>query len=427
MEKTIRKPGTLKGEITPPADKSISHRSLILNSLAEGTAHISNFLPAEDCLSTLSCLQSLGVKIERNGGEVSIIGAGKKGFKAPAKTLDAGNSGTTMRLMTGILSACRFTSTITGDESLRSRPMGRVIEPLSLMGASISAQGNKAPLTITGEDLHGINYRLPVASAQVKSAILLAALSAKGKTVIEEPIASRDHTERMLRAMGANLKSEGLIITLTPSSANLRPLNLRVPGDISSAAFWMVAGAIHPDARIRISNVGINPTRNGIIEVLQSMGAGIIIENHRAEGEEPVAELTIESSSLKGIEIGEDIIPRIIDEIPVIAVAASVARGKTTIRGASELRVKESDRISTTVAELSKLGARIEELPDGMIIHGVAKLVGSRCESHGDHRLAMSLAVAGLIARGETIISSAEAVNISYPGFWDDLEKITND
>ncbi len=424
MEQGIRKPLTLRGEITPPADKSISHRSLILNSLAEGRAHVSNFLPSEDCLSTLSCLQALGVQIERAGSEVSISGVGRKGFAPPAETLDAGNSGTTMRLMAGLLAARRFTSTITGDESLRSRPMGRVIEPLSLMGASINGDENKAPLIIAGGNLRGIHYRLPVASAQVKSAILLAALLAEGNTVIEEPAASRDHTERMLRAMGAKIESKRLTITLTPTSAALNPLNLRVPGDISSTAFWMVAGAIHPDASIKISNVGINPTRNGIVEVLQSMGAGIIIENQRVEGDEPVADLLIESSFLKGIAIGGDIIPRVIDEIPVIAVAASVAEGTTTIRDASELRVKETDRISATATELTKLGAQIEELPDGMIIHGVTKLKGNRCDSCGDHRLAMALAIAGLIAEGETVIANAEAVNISYPGFWDDLEKL---
>ncbi len=425
MEKGIHPPQVLKGSITPPADKSISHRSLILNSLSKGKAHVSNFLPAEDCLSTLSCLQSLGVEIERNGDEVSIIGVGETGFHAPATVLDAGNSGTTMRLMTGLLAAQPFTSTITGDSSLCSRPMGRIMEPLGLMGAAIKGNENKAPLTIMGGNLRGVSYEIPVASAQVKSSILLAALSAQGETIIKEPAISRDHTERMLRAMGANLKSEGPAITLVPSPSTLSPLNLRVPGDISSAAFWMVAGTIHPDSRIEIKNAGMNPTRNGIIEVLHSMGAGIIIENRRLEGDEPVADLIVESRSLRGIEISGDIIPRIIDEIPVIALAAAVADGTTIIRDAAELRVKESDRISTTVAELSKLGVRIEELPDGMVIHGGSNLKGNLCDSHGDHRLAMSLAVAGLIAEGETIISNAQAVSVSYPGFWDDLEKLT--
>jgi len=304
--------------------------------------------------------------------------------------------------------------------------MGRIIEPLRLMGARIEGSENsaKAPLTVTGGSLHGISYRLPVASAQVKSSILLAALFAEGETVIDQPALSRDHTERMLSAMGANIVSDGLSITLSPVSSPLTPLDLRVPADISSAAFWLVAGAIHPNARITILNVGINPTRNGIVEVLQSMGASLIVENQRLEGDEPVADLTVESSLLKSVTIEGDMIPRLIDEVPVIAVAASAAEGATVIRDAGELRVKESDRISATAAELSKLGAKIEELPDGMIIHGTSRLKGNQCDSHGDHRLAMALAVAGLVAEGETTITNSEAVNISYPGFWEDLERI---
>ncbi len=426
MKQTIRKPRLLKGEITPPADKSVSHRSLLLNSIASGKARVTNFLSAADCLSTLSCLRSLGVKIDFQGSEVTITGMGSSWFNEPKDVLDAGNSGTTMRLLTGLLAAQPFTSTITGDESLRSRPMGRIIEPLGLMGARIEGSENsaKAPLTVTGGSLHGISYRLPVASAQVKSSILLAALFAEGETVIDQPALSRDHTERMLSAMGANIVSDGLSIILSPVCSPLMPLDLRVPADISSAAFWLVAGAIHPNARITILNVGINPTRNGIVEVLQSMGASLIIENQRLEGDEPVADLTVESSSLKGVAIDGDMIPRLIDEIPVIAVAASVAEGATVIRNAGELRVKESDRINTTTAELSKLGAEIEELPDGMNIHGISKLKGNQCDSHGDHRLAMALAVAGLVAEGETTITNSEAVNISYPGFWDDLARI---
>ncbi|MDY6911766.1 MAG: 3-phosphoshikimate 1-carboxyvinyltransferase [Chloroflexota bacterium] len=428
MEQRIQKPQALAGEITPPADKSISHRALLLNSIAAGKANISNFLPAADCLSTLACLQSLGVEIELEGTQVTVTGVGTKRYTQPKDALDAGNSGTTMRLLTGLLAAQSFSCTITGDDSLRSRPMHRVIQPLSLMGASIQGEENngKAPLAIAGGNLHGIRYHLPMASAQVKSAILLAALFAKGATTIEQPAPSRDHTERMLKSMGAELELEGLKITLSPLVSPLSPLSIRVPGDISSAAFWLVAGAIHPNARLRISGAGTNPTRNGIIEVLQSMGASIIIENQQMEGDEPVADLMIQSSLLKGIEIGGDIIPRIIDEIPVIAVAASVAQGTTVIRDAGELRIKESDRISTTVAELSKLGAQIEELPDGMIIHGVPKLKGNQCQSHGDHRLAMAVAVAGLFAEGETAISNAEAVNISYPEFWDDVARLSD-
>jgi len=304
--------------------------------------------------------------------------------------------------------------------------MERVIRPLKLMGANIRGTDSdtKAPLTIAPGELRGIHYVMPIASAQVKSAILIAGLAARGETVIEEPCPSRDHTERMLRAMGARIDSDGQVIKLHPSPEPLEPCGITVPGDISSAAFWLVAGAIHPKADIIIKKTGINPTRNGIIEVLQSMGTGIIIENQRKEGDEAVADLRVQSSQLTGTIINGDLIPRLIDEIPVIAVAAAIAKGTTTIHDAAELRVKESDRIQNTAVELSKMGADIEELPDGMIIRGVTGLKGARCDSHGDHRLAMALAVAGMIAEGETIISGAEAVSISYPGFWDDLARL---
>lgn len=427
MIQVVRRPNSLRGEISPPADKSISHRSLLLNSIAEGKAQISNFLTSADCLSTLSCLRDLGVEIALEGTDVTITGNGKNGFTQPTGVLDAGNSGTTMRLLSGLLATQPFTSTITGDESLRSRPMGRIIDPLIQMGAKIEGRedNSKAPLTISGGNLHGIDYDMPVASAQVKSSILLAALSANGDTIISQPAPSRDHTERMLRAMGASIDVSGLTMTLPPIASPLKALSLRVPADISSAAFWLVAGAIHPDARITVKGVGINPTRDGVVEILQSMGASLIIENRRFEGEEPVADLVIESSSLKSTIIEGDMIPRLIDEIPVIAVAASVAEGTTIIRDAAELRVKESDRISTTASELSKLGAQIEEFPDGMAIHGVANLTGNQCDSHGDHRLAMALAVAGLIADDETMISNAEAVDISYPDFWEDQARLS--
>jgi len=426
MERRVRKPRILKGEITPPPDKSISHRSLILNSIAEGTARVTNFLTAADCLSTLSCLRALGIEIEREGNTVIVHGRGPDGFREPAGILDAGNSGTTIRLLSGLLASRPFRCVITGDASLRSRPMGRVIEPLSRMGATIHGHegSQRAPLTIEGGKLRGIHYRLPVASAQVKSAILIAGLFAEGKTVIEEPARSRDHTERMLRAMGAEVKSEGTVITLTPRPSPLRPLSLRVPADISSAAFWMVAGALHPDARIRLRGVNINPTRSGVIDILQSMDARLIMDSQHMEGDEPTADIEIRSSRLRATVIGGEMIPRLIDEIPVLAVAAAVAEGTTEIRDAGELRVKESDRIAATAAELSRLGARIEERPDGMIIHGVPSLKGNRCDSHDDHRLAMALAVAGLIAEGETIITRAEAVDIPYPDFWKDLERL---
>lgn len=426
MEQRIRKPRTLQGEIIPPPDKSISHRSLILNSIAEGRAQVTNFLTAADCLSTLSCLQALGVEIERKGNTVTVHGRGAGGFREPEKILDAGNSGTTIRLLSGLLAAQPFRCIITGDASLRSRPMDRVIEPLSLMGAIIRGHegSQRAPLTIEGGKLHGIRYRLPVASAQVKSAILIAGLFAEGETIIEEPAPSRDHTERMLRAMGAAVKVEGRTITLTPQPSPLRPLSLQVPADISSAAFWLVAGAVHPNARIKLHGVNLNPTRSGVIDILQSMGARLIMDSQHMEGEEPTADIEIQSSRLRAVSFGGEMIPRLIDEIPVLAVAAAVAEGTTAIRDAAELRVKESDRIATTARELGRLGARIEELPDGLIIHGVPSLKGNLCDSHGDHRLAMALAVAGLIAEGETIISHAEAVDISYPEFWQDMGRL---
>lgn len=425
VEQRVTRVRTLKGEITPPGDKSISHRALILNSIACGRAEISNFPPAADCLSTLSCLQALGVKIEIHGNKVLIEGVADRGFSRTEDVLDVGNSGTTMRLLAGLLVAQPFASVITGDASLRSRPMDRIIQPLNLMGADIrgSEQNTRAPLIIQGGMLQGIRYRLPVASAQVKSSILLAALFASGDTIIEEPTPSRDHTERMLQAMGANIKREDFNIILSPPSC-LSALDTQVPGDLSSAAFWLVAGAIHNNARIRILGTGTNPTRSGIIEVLQSMGARIRIENERWEGNEPLADLLIESSSLNGTAIGGNLIPRILDEIPAIAVAASVANGTTVIRDARELRVKEADRIRATVLELSKLGANIEELPDGMIIHGEAQLRGGRCHSHGDHRLAMALGIAGLIAEGETTISDAAVVDISYTEFWEDMARL---
>ena len=357
---------------------------------------------------------------------LEVMGVGLDGLKEPQDVLDAGNSGTTTRLLSGLLSAQPFLSVITGDSSLRSRPMKRVIDPLRLMGAQIWARrgDSLAPLVIKGGNLRGITYRLPVASAQVKSAIMLAALFARGNTCVEEPQLSRDHTERLLRSLGVSLKIEDNRVEVAPLTAAPPALDLVVPGDISSAAYWLVAGAIHPRARLKIINCGINPTRAGLIEALQAMGAVLKIENERRQGDEPVADIQVESSELKGIDISGEMVPRLIDEIPVLAVAASLAKGTTTIRGAEELRVKESDRIDTTVKELSRMGAVIEALPDGMIIRGVQRLHGAEVDSHQDHRLAMSLGVAALAAQGITTISGAEAVDISYPGFWEELEKI---
>jgi 3-phosphoshikimate 1-carboxyvinyltransferase len=429
MIKKISPSSTLRGEITPPGDKSISHRAILLNSIAQGKARLTNFCPGADCGSTLTCLQALGVGIKQASAApltIEIDGVGKKGLREAEDVLNAGNSATTMRLLTGLLASQPFLSIITGDSSLRSRPMGRLISPLRLMGAKIWGRGEDslAPLAIRGGELHGITYPLPVPSAQLKSALLIAALFAEGETTIQEPSKSRDHTERLLQAMGVPLKVDATTISLTSPLTPLNPIDLHIPGDISSAAYWLVIGAIHPDAKIRVKDTGVNSTRMGIIEVLLKMGAKIKIENQRWAKGEPVADLSIESSELAGIEIGGELIPQLIDEIPVIAVAACVARGVTVIKNAAELRVKETDRISNLVKELSKLGATMEELSDGMAIHGGAKLHGTKCSSHSDHRLAMALGVAGLIAEGKTVIEDAEAVKFSYPAFWQDVERI---
>lgn len=425
--RTIKPCPRLEGEITLPGDKSISHRAVILNSLARGAAEVDNFAPGKDCLATVRCLRTLGVEIGKKGSRnfptLLVSGAGKDGLKEAANVLNAGDSGTTMRLLGGLLSCQPFLSIITGDASLRSRPMGRLIEPLRLMGAEIYGRGKDsfAPLVIKGGKLRGIDFILPVPSAQIKSAILLAGLFAQSNTVLRQPTASRDHTERLLKQMGASLESNGNRISLMPLTSPLSPLSFHIPGDISSAAYFLVAGAIHPNARIAIRNCGINPTRTGIIDTLIAMGAELKIENERWEAGEPLADIVIKSSELRGIEVGGDTIPRLIDEIPVLAVAGCVAKGKTVIRDAAELRVKESDRIAALSKELSRLGAEVEELPDGMVIHGGKTLSGTEVDSHFDHRLAMSLAIAGLVAKGGTTIKHDQVAQISYPAFWQDL------
>jgi 3-phosphoshikimate 1-carboxyvinyltransferase len=421
----------LEGEISVPGDKSISHRALILNSLATGRSQLANLSPGKDCVSTMNCLKALGVTFTKQNGNSPIVlidGVGHSGLTEAKNVLDVGNSGTTIRLLSGVLSAQRFLSVITGDRSLRSRPMKRLIEPLSSMGAEIHGRANDslAPLVIKGRKLHGINYTLKIPSAQIKSAIILAGLFATGDTVLKQLQVCRDHTERLLKLMGAEIHTDGKDISVTPLVTPLTSIDLDIPGDISSAAYWLVAGAIHPDADIRIRNCGINPTRTGIIDVLLAMGARLKIENHRVVGNEPVADLHIQSSRLKGIEVGGELIPRLIDEIPLLAVAACAAEGKTVIRDAGELRVKESDRIASTIKELSRLGARIEELPDGMIVNGGTMLLGNEVKSHGDHRLAMSLAIAGLVARGKTSILNARVAEISNPHFWRELSQLSH-
>ena len=422
----------LEGDVVLPGDKSISHRAVILNSLANGKAEIDNFAPGGDCLATVKCLRALGAKIDRKGSKdlstLLVSGTGEDGLREACNVLNAQDSATTMRLLGGLLASQSFLSIITGDASLRKRPMGRLIRPLRLMGAEIWGRGRDsfAPLVIMGKKLHGIDFTLPVPSAQIKSAMLLAGLFAHGNTILHQVIPSRDHTERMLKRMGASLEIQGSSISLLPLSNPLVSIDIRIPGDISSAAYFLAAGAIHQNARVLIRASGINPTRTGIVDVLLAMGARLQITNRRLEDSEPLADIVVESSELKGIEVGGDIIPRLIDEIPVLAVAGCVARGKTVIRDAGELRVKESDRIATIASELSRLGAKIEPLPDGMVIYGGRSLLGTEVDSHFDHRLAMSLAVAGLVAKGETTIKHAQVTQVSYPAFWQTLNQILN-
>ena len=431
MEKRISSPRRLSGSITVPPDKSISHRAAILNAIASGPAVVENFLVAEDCLSTIACLRSLGVSwsLRENhdgGSDLTITGRGLAGLSESADVLDAGNSGTTMRLLAGLLAGRPFLSIITGDDSLRSRPMARIVEPLRQMGAQVYGRDSDtlAPLVIMGRRLRGIRYRSPVASAQVKSALLLAGLQAEGETLYEEPVRSRDHTERMLRAMGAGLREENNALRLSPLAKDLAPLSLRVPGDFSAAAFWLVAAALHPDADLTLRGVGLNPTRSGLLDVLKEMGADIVVSEERIVGGEPVADLRARSGKLKGIEVDGPTVVRLIDEVPVLAVAASLAEGRTTVRDVGELRLKESDRVKLLVHELRRMGARIDEEGDALVIEGTDRFTGAVCDSHGDHRLAMALAVAGVVAEGETVIRGAEASDVSYPGFWQVLDSV---
>lgn len=415
----------LKGTIGLPGDKSLSHRAVIFGSLAKKRTVIKNFLRAADCSRTVTACQSLGVKMSIQGTTVTIQGKGSSSLKEPHDIIDAGNSGTTMRLMAGLLSATPFFSVITGDDSLRRRPMRRVAEPLRAMGARIWGRegGDKAPLAIQGGELTGMFHTLHVPSAQVKSALLLAGLHADGTTTIREPVKSRDHSERMLRLFGAHLREEGTSVEIS-GGQELRGVEVDIPGDISSAAFFVVAALITKQSEILIRDVLINPSRTGFIEILQSMGANIDIEDVRDSGPEPRGNIYARSSSLHGVEISGETIPRSIDEIPALCVAASMADGETIIKDAAELRVKESDRITAMAEELRRFGVSVKETHDGLRISGGRKLRGARCMSHGDHRVAMALSMLGLAAPGKTTVEDTDCIETSFPGFTPLLKKI---
>ena len=418
----------IKGEIFLPGDKSISHRAIMLGSIAQGETRVKGFSDCADCRNTLNAFLKLGIEIEEHSeGELTVYGQGLKGLTCAKEIIDAGNSATTMRLLSGILAGQDFSSTITGDEYLLRRPMRRIILPLREMGAKIiSPDDNHPPITIVGQNLKPINYHSPIASAQVKSCILLAGLYAKGRTSITEPSQSRDHTERMLKYLGAPVEIKGTTIFIE-GLFELEARPITVPGDISSAAFFIIACLLLEDSEIRIKGVGINPKRTGIIDVLKEMGANIVIENVHELCGEPVADLIVKSNTLRATKIGGDLIPRIIDEIPVLAVAATQAEGVTEISDAQELRVKESDRIGNVVSELSKMGASIKEKKDGMVISGGKKLVGSSVNSFGDHRMAMALTIAGLIADGETIVNDVACIDTSFPHFMDTLDRMVEE
>ncbi|MBI4683227.1 MAG: 3-phosphoshikimate 1-carboxyvinyltransferase [Nitrospirae bacterium] len=427
---SIKYKGPLRGEVTTPPDKSISHRAIMFSSLAEGRSVVRNFLQAEDPLRTLEAFKQMGVEIRGQGSgvrgqnsEIIIQGKGLHGLTQPKNIIDCGNSGTTMRLLSGVLAAQPFPSTLTGDSSLRSRPMKRVITPLSEMGAVIESENGFPPLRIKGSKLTPISYKSPVASAQVKSAIMLAGLYCDGITTVIEPGKSRDHTERMLKASGVDISIKDLEVSVR-GIASLKPMDITVPGDLSSAAFFIVAGLLVPQSEILIKNTGINPTRSGLIDVLHLMGAQIRLENERVVSGEPVADLSVKYSHLKGVDIGVGLVLRAIDEFPIICVAAAKAAGTTRITGAKELRVKESDRIASMAAELRKMDVNIEELEDGLIIEGREDLKPAAAVSYGDHRIAMSMLIAGLTASGETTVDDADCVNTSFPGFMEMLKSL---
>ncbi|HLQ31255.1 MAG TPA: 3-phosphoshikimate 1-carboxyvinyltransferase [Chloroflexota bacterium] len=405
-------------ELTVPGDKSISHRAILLNSLAEGQAEIRNLGPGADVRSSIACMRQLAVEIDESDGLFHVDAQGFGGLIESRPPLDCGNSGTTARLLSGILAGQPFSSVLVGDQSLSRRPMARVAKPLRLMGATI--EGETLPLTIRGGHLHGVEYQPDVASAQVKSCVLLAGLFGSSPTTVVEPVPTRDHTERLLRAMGARVEIDSPRITVWPPS-QLKAVDIDVPGDFSSAAFWLVAGLILPAARVTVRNVGMNESRTGLLDVLREMGASVEVCDLHEVGGEPVADLVASRSWLRGVSVGGTIIPRLIDEVPILAVAAALAEGTTSIRDAAELRVKESDRIAAVARGLTSLGVRVEELPDGLIIHGGSSFSGAALETLGDHRLAMAWAIAGLASREGVRIDDRECTSVSYPSFWHDL------
>ena len=433
MSVSVKRPARIQGSIDAPSDKSISHRAAIFNALASGSSEIQNFSASADCMSTLRCLRSLGARItatqtnpapQNYTKTLKITGFGATGIREPENVLNAGNSGTTMRLLMGMLAANEINSVLTGDHSLRSRPMIREIRALRQMGAQIWSRGDRSlpPISVKGEYLSGGHYTMPEASAQLKSTLLIAGLFSKQAITIDQPHISRDHSERMLAAMGASITSNELQITIQPGQ--IQATDMRVPGDISSASFWLVLGLSHPESEITVRNVNINPSRAGFLQVIERMGGSIRITNQTTQSGEPVADLTATSSSLSGTTIEGAMIPLLIDELPILALAACFAKGQTQIKDASSLRVKETDRITTTTTELTRMGAQIKETTDGMIVTGIKSLYGTTTSSHGDHRLAMTLGIAGMLADGETEIAYPGSTRISYPGFWDDLKVI---
>lgn len=425
MDMIIKPIKNLESTISIPGDKSISHRSVMIGAIAAGITDIDNFLPGEDCRSTVHCIRQLGIEVEEiSPTHLQVKGKGAGGLTEPENYLDAGNSGTTIRLLSGLLAGQEFFSVLTGDASIRRRPMARVAEPLRQMGADVWGrnEGRYAPLAIRGGHLKGINYHTPVASAQIKSAVLLAGLYGDGETAVTEPASSRDHTEKMLQAFGANIQVDGLTTVVRASSLTAR--KVIVPGDISSAAFFLVAGAIIPSSRMTVKNVGLNPTRTGILDVLEEMGARITITNRQENSGELMGDITVEGQGLKGVIISGDLIPRLIDEIPVLAVASAVAEGRTIIKDATELKVKESNRLKAIATELTRFGADIQETDDGLIINGQRNFKGALCNSYQDHRIAMACALMGLLASGQTVVQGAECIDISFPGFQNILNSL---